>query len=303
MMSPDLTPDLADMVKDGDMTLEQAEQMLSAVKPNPKIISLCGNLVSGGALSPEDAGKILSTIQSQEHRRHLSVKQAQKKQDNPLLTQCWTTRQEAVDALKYHSTKQGKRVLVGSSGSKRVLLECVSKLSGTRSKLSAKRVKNSSECGCKYSAVIRKSKDKGLSKPWRLKKETKIEDLQHSPTCTSKGKLTFRELKMNLKTSTSRVLPSIKKTRDRIARDNKVPHCYVSPYVAAKTRLAEAKQISADYNANWSKLDAWGEQLRDENPGSVVHVDVDKKGRFKRMFVGLKSAAWVSANTGTGIHR
>ena len=47
MMPPKLTSDLVDMVKDGDVTLEQAEQVMAASKPDPKIISLCGNLVSG----------------------------------------------------------------------------------------------------------------------------------------------------------------------------------------------------------------------------------------------------------------
>ena len=104
---------------------------------------------------------------------------------------------------------------------------------------------------------------------------------------------------MNLKTTNSRVLPSIKSTKDRIARDNKVPKSFISPYMAARTRLEEAKQVSADYKANWSKLDLWGEQLKKLNPGSKVHVDVDRKGRFKRKFVGLKSAVWVTKNTGT----
>ena len=154
------------------------------------------------------------------------------------------------------------------------------------------------ECHCNYKAVLRKSKIKGIAKPWALAQKTKSTDLQHCPTCTSRGKLTFRELKLNLKTTESRVIPSIQSTRDRIARDNKVPNTYVSPYIAAKTRLVEAKQIAADYHANWSKLDVWGRQLKERNPGCVVHVDVDKHDRFRRMFVGLYSAASVAAKTG-----
>ena len=104
---------------------------------------------------------------------------------------------------------------------------------------------------------------------------------------------------MKLGTTNDRVIPSIKSTRDRISRDNKVPKSFVSPFVAAKTRLVEANQCSADYHANWSKLDGWGQELKERNPGSVFHVDIDEEGRFKRMFVGLKSAAEVAVHAGT----
>ena len=156
---------------------------------------------------------------------------------------------------------------------------------------------------CKYKAVLRRSKIKGIAKPWALSQDTKVSDLQHCSMCTSRGKLTFRELKLNLKTTESRVIPSIHQTRDRIARDNKVPISFVSPFIAAKTRLVEAKQIAADYHANWSKLDGWGQEFKERNPGSVVHVDVDQQGRFKRMFVGLHSASWVAAKTGRLVGR
>ena len=105
-------------------------------------------------------------------------------------------------------------------------------------------------------------------------------------------------MKYHLKTNNDRVVPTIKGTRDRIARDNKIPESYISDYVAARARLVEAKQCSADYHANWSKLDEWGQKLMDRNPGSVFHLEVDEEGRFKRMFVALESAGKVAALTG-----
>ena len=216
----------------------------------------------------------------------------QTSEEHAILTQNWRSRQQAIDSIKYHSTKKGKRVLVDRKASSgiRVVMRCASSLSAGKSTVS--------KCNCKYRVVLRKCKTKGVTKPWRLKRNTKVTDLHHSSLCTAQGKITYRELKMNLKTTNNRVLPSIKQTRGRIARDSKVPQSYISPYVDAKTRLSEAKQVAVDYLANWSKLDGWGQQLQDRNPGSVVHVEDDAHGRFKRMFVGLQSASWVATHAG-----
>ena len=65
-------------------------------------------------------------------------------------------------------------------------------------------------------------------------------------------------------------LQTIKQVQDRVAKDNKIQHKSISPYMAVKTRLAEAKQIFSDYFANWSKLDQWGDQLQERNPGYVL---------------------------------
>ena len=296
MMPPMLTPDLEKMVKDGDITQEDAARLMAASQPHPEIVSLCGDLVSKDTMPADIAGQILTQIQTKEQLKELRFQEDKVKQENPLLTQSWATRQEAVDAVKYHSTKQGKQVLVNnrlSNGSSRIVLECASKLSTTRDKKCGK------HCECNYRAVIRKSKNELLPKRYKLKQGTTVKDLQHSARCTSKGKLTFREAKLNLKTTKmNRVIPTIRKTHERIARDNKVQESFISPYVAARTRLEEAKQANKDYHANWSKLDAWGEELTERNPKSKCHVDVDKQGRFKRQFVGLRSAAWVAANTG-----
>ena len=156
-----------------------------------------------------------------------------------------------------------------------------------------------SKCNCNYKVVIRKSTKKDIAKPWALKKGTKNKDLTHCAMCTSQGKITYRELKQHLKSTNSRILPSIKMTRDRISRDNKIPRSYISNHVAARARLVEAKQCAADYRANWSKLQEWGQELMDLNPGSVFHLEVDERDRFKRMFVGVESATKVASLTGT----
>ena len=167
-----------------------------------------------------------------------------------LLKKKWVSRQCAIDDIKLHSTQQGRRVLLNHKESNgfRVVLMCASAISpGGKPK--------ASECQCKYRVVIRKSKKKTASKPWGIKRGTKIENLLHCAMCTSQGKITFRELKHHLKTNNDRVLPTIKGTRVRIARDNKIPESYISDYVATRARLVEAKQCSVDYHANWSTLD------------------------------------------------
>ena len=71
MIPPKLTSDLVDMVKDGDLTLEQAEQVMATSKPDPQIISLCGNLVSAVTLSPKVTGETLIIIQRHPALRYL----------------------------------------------------------------------------------------------------------------------------------------------------------------------------------------------------------------------------------------
>ena len=288
-----LSQDLQSLVNSGMLTLDQAVQMMP-----PALTPDLEKMVEAGEITLEGAARLITTIPAIANVKKMKKSKEDTEEKNPLLSQCWATRQEAVDALKLHSTQQGKQVLVNrrESSAHRIVLECASKLSSTRDENSGK------VCVCNYRAVIRKSKKKFMEKPYRLKQGTTVEALQHSRRCTAKGRLTFREAKMNLKTlKYNRVIPTIKKTHERIARDNKVPKTFISPHVAARTRLEEAKQANRDYFANWSKLDKWAEELTGKNPGSICHVDVDSEGRFKRMFVGLGSAAWVAANTGMSV--
>ena len=55
---------------------------------------------------------------------------------------------------------------------------------------------------------------------------------------------------------------------------------------------------NANYEINWSKLDAWGKEFEALNPGSHVHVDVDGASKFYRMFVGVEPCARIALKTG-----
>ena len=293
MMPVELTTDLQQMVDTGDITREQAERVMSESRPSAAVVDMCGQLFSKGTITSQDARLILSTIQQEYKRKQLCEHMNKTAETHPLLKRRWPSRQHAIDDIKYHSTRQGRQVLVNKTGSRgnMVTMMCASALSKGRPK--------KGECNCNFRVVLRRTKRKEAANPWSLKEGTKVSDLQHSVTCTSQGRLTFRELKMNLKPVEGQVLPTIAKTKDRIARHNKVPHSFIPPYVAARTRLEEAKQTFADYSANWTKLDKWAQQLKERNPGSVVHVDIDEAtGHFERMFVGLHSAEWVARHTG-----
>ena len=134
--------------------------------------------------------------------------------------------------------------------------------------------------------------------PWALTKTTTIRDMQHSADCTAKARVTFREAVLQLSTATSLKTPSIKGMKNRIASDLRVTKKSVSSYVAARMRLSEAYQLNSDYDVNWGKLDEWGRLFIEANPGSHFHLEVDKKGRFHRMFIALGSAASVAKLTG-----
>ena len=137
---------------------------------------------------------------------------------------------EAVDAIKLHSTQQGREVVQSPnrSNANRVVFLCKAQ---------------SLPCTCKYKAVLRKSKKK-VHLSWGLKQGTRTHgsDLQHDHTCTSRAKITFRELRLTLQSRESHVLPTIKDTRDRIVRDSRITKASVSPFIAQKVRLAEAHQ-------------------------------------------------------------
>ena len=292
MMPPKLTPDLKRMVKAGEITAAQAERVMSQTAAGSILIQHCGDMILKGAMTGKEAGAMLNKIQTESQEKHTVMKT--KVEEDPdlhakeLMKKKWRTRQAAVDDVKYHSTRQGRRVLVDgpASNGQRTVIICAS-------------AKSPNKCDCKYRAVIRQSKKACVSKPWALKKTTKVQDLQHCIRCTSQAKITFREAIKNLNTRDTPKLGSIKETRDRISLDNNITDASVSAYVAAKVRLAEAKQTFGDYHANWSKLDAWCDQLEKRNPGCVFHLDVcPRTDRFKRMFVGLRSAEIVAALTG-----
>lgn len=297
MMPKRLTADLNRMVDEGVITHAQALRLMSESQPAPALIEHFGKMISKGVITGKEAGEMM--VKVQEHGKQCVQQHGHQKyildhklEEDPLLKTSWPSRAQAIDHIKYHSTRQGKQVLVNrkSSGSRKIVLMCASALHRGHPK--------HSECGCEYRVVLKKSKVKGCNNPWRLSKRTKSTDIQHCVTCTSSGRLSYREAILNLKTIETQKLPSIQQTLERIARDNKVAHASVSPHVAQKVRLAEAKNNFADYFANWSKLDEWSREFKKLNPESVVDVDADKNVRFRRMFVGIRSAGWVAKHAG-----
>ena len=186
-------------------------------------------MVSTGAMSTAVAGKMLKPIQTKDRKKQLRMMNLLKKR--------WPSRQHAIDSIKLHSTKQGKRVLVNrkASNGKRVVMMCASSLSPAGKP-------TVSESKCNYRIVLRMSKRKGVAKPWAIKINTQLKDLQHCAMCTSEGRITYRELKRHVKSTNSGTVPSIKEARDRIARDNKIPQSYVSQHVAVRARLEVARR-------------------------------------------------------------
>ncbi len=90
----------------------------------------------------------------------------------------------------------------------------------------------------------------------------------------------------------------IKAIQERIATTNKISLASVPTSVAVQYRAGCLYTGFQDYDGNWSKLDRWGKEFVQSNPGSKFHLEVDEEGRFRRMFVGIGSAARVAKKTG-----
>ena len=69
-------------------------------------------------------------------------------------------------------------------------------------------------------------------------------------------------------------------------------------HVAYNIRIRHANKSNVNYDVNWSKLDEWGRQFVENNPGSRFHLETDSKGRFKRMFVGIGCSVQTALKTG-----
>ena len=52
-----------------------------------------------------------------------------------------------------------------------------------------------------------------------------------------------------------------------------------------------------NYDVNLGKLDKWGQQFVERNPGSKLDLCVDEQARFTRMFVDLGTAAQIALRT------
>ena len=83
---------------------ESDERSLDA----PKDVDAVVELVATDSLSTVAGGEILRRIKDEDVKKHLP----QTSEDHSILTQNWRSRQQAIDSIKYHSTKKGKRVLV-----------------------------------------------------------------------------------------------------------------------------------------------------------------------------------------------
>ena len=125
--------------------------------------------------------------------------------------------------------------------------------------------------------------------------DVRSSNIEHSENCISHAKITVAEARMY---TTDKSVVSIKDTIKRIATVNKISMGSVPKSVAVKIREGALYTGFTDYDVNWGKLDKWGQEFVEHNPGSKFHLEVDKEGRFKRMFVGLGSAARIAQKTG-----
>ena len=198
-------------------------------------------------------------------------------------------RKSAVDCVKMHSTLQGKRIKMDRKRSNNCRVTFVCSTNDCQSN-----TKNTPH-QCDYEVVLVKSRCRKGEKarlPWAIRENSKH---QHCVNCLSQAKITFREVKM-LTHDTS--VGTIKDTINRIASSTTIPKMCVPKSVAVRFRLGCWYTGYENYDINWSKLDKWGAQLVERNPGSRFHLEVDDQGRFTRMFVGLGSVARVAIKTG-----
>ena len=214
-----------------------------------------------------------------------------------LKSERFASRSAAVTAVKLHSTKQNRQILQNKtkSNSSRSVLECASKVH---------RKGDDKRFDCKYKCVVRCSKAKAgreCLEPWSITRSTSASDMIHSENCVSRGNITTRECMLHTRNPCVRqIVASSSATRTRISLDNGIPDTAVKPHVTYRVRLQHAHKSNKNYKVNWTKLDEWGRQFMESNPGSRFHLETDKEGRFKRMFVGL--ACHAAAAQKTGIH-
>ena len=204
--------------------------------------------------------------------------------DNSIF-QRFAKRDDLVDCLKLHSTKQGRRIKEASnSGGNRVILLCYTN--------DAQSETNNTPHQCGYKVVLKKSRSKKVLLKWSMDRQKS--NYQHGAHCISAGKITSREVKM-LTRDKSRA--KIEEIRQRIATTNKISMASVPQSVAVQYRLG-CVYSPTNYDGNWAKLDRWGKEFEEMNPGSKFHLEVDEEGRFKRLFAGIGSAVRIAAKTG-----
>ena len=91
---------------------------------------------------------------------------------------------------------------------------------------------------------------------------------------------------------------SIRDVHNKICDENHISKKSCSTSITNKLRLFHCRMANSNYDVNWAKLDKWGKDFEDLNPGSHVHVDVDGSGAFYRMFVGVEPAVRIATKCG-----
>ena len=193
-------------------------------------------------------------------------------------------RQSAVDCIRLNSTLQGQKVLQDRNRSGRYVVRFVCATQGDKFKA------QNTAYQCDYHVVVRRSRTEDI---WTVDRGHSIPE--HCHNCISRAKISLREARI---LTTDKSVASINDTIERIARVNKIPIACVPRSVGVEYRKGSRYTGFGSYEVNWAKLDQWGQQFVAHNPGSKFHLDVDEEGRFKRMFVGIGSAARVAQKTG-----
>lgn len=147
----------------------------------------------------------------------------------------WKTREEAVTAIKLHSTVQNRRVKIDrkKSGSTQVVLTCYGPATKTEKN------KEDPRFCCTYRVCIRRSKSKmsTAGKPWYIPVRMSPKDFLHSENCLSKGSISTKEAILHTKNTLVRsAVASINNTRKRISIDNGIPDTAIKDHIAYKVR-------------------------------------------------------------------
>ena len=186
-----------------------------------------------------------------------------------MLLKRFPTRKSAVDTIKLHSTRQGRRVVQDPKKSNDVKITFVCS--------TYKGVPEDSPHKCEYVSVLRRSKSKHVKLPWGLKQGTRYTDLEHSPKCLSRPRITFREAMCTHKTVGNCPKDSIKDTKEKIASVNKIVKSSVSQHVSQRFRVNKLYLGSADYDVNWGM----GTIVRQQKPGFPLSLGCRQRRTFQ----------------------
>ena len=141
----------------------------------------------------------------------------------------WKTRQEALTAIKLHSTLQNRRVKTDptKSNNMQTTIVCYGKCRSDDENSEDSEEPDDPRFECKYHVCLRRSKAKTgpqAMKPWHISSKTTPQDLIHREECLSKANITTAEAMLRTKNTCERTSTvSIKETTKRISLDNTIP--------------------------------------------------------------------------------